>query len=117
MPHLVLNSSAANPEFSAEELQYQLDAMKVKLLFVHPSALQAALPAAKAVGLSNDRIVLIEPASDTKQPFLTLDEVILEGLQQSERFVDRQFKPGEAKAKIAVCATPCYTTPLCILVP
>lgn len=102
----MLNSSAANPTYSVEELQYQLEATNAKLLFLHPSALGTGLAAAEAVGLSNDRIVLIEPGSNVKQPFLTLDEVIQEGLQQPERFVDRQFKPGEAKTKIAVSTAP-----------
>ena len=98
--------SAANPTFSANELQCQLEATKAKLLFIHPTALQAGLAAAKAVGLSNDRIALIEPALNVKQPLVTLDEVIQEGLRQSERFVERKLKPGEGKTKIAVSATP-----------
>ena len=98
----MFDSSAANPTYSAEELQHQLEATNAKLLFVHPFFLQTGLAAAKAVGLSNDRVVLIEPASGAGQPFLTLDEVILEGLQQPERLVERQLKPGEAKTKIAV---------------
>jgi len=102
----VFNSSAANPTFSAEELQQQLKATNAKLLFVHPSALQTGLTAAKAVGLSSDRIILIEPAKGVNQPFPTLDEVILEGLQQPMRFVERQLKPGEAKTKIAVSVVP-----------
>ena len=99
-----LNCSAANPAFSAEELQLQLETTKAKILFVHPSALQTGLAAAKAVGLSDDRVVLIDPAPDGKQPFATLDEVILEGMQQPNRFVDRKLRPGEAKTKIAVSA-------------
>jgi long-subunit acyl-CoA synthetase (AMP-forming) len=59
-------SSAANPTFSPEELQYQLEATKAKILFVHPSALQTGVAAARAVGLSDDRIVLIEPMSNAK---------------------------------------------------
>ena len=94
--------SAANPTFSTEELQYQLEGTQAKLLLVHPSALQTALGAARAVGLSNDRIVLIEPASNAKQQFITLDEAISEGLQHPKPFVDRRLKPGEAKTKIAV---------------
>ena len=35
---------------------------------------------------------------------MTLDEVIQEGLRHPEPFAERQFKPGEAKAKIAVSA-------------
>jgi len=92
--------------FSAEELQHQLEATNAKLLFVHPAVLRTGLAAAKALGLSNDRVVLIEPASSVKQPVVTLDEVILEGLQQPERFVDRRLKPGEAKTKIAVSTMP-----------
>lgn len=102
----VLHFSAANPAFSAEELQNQLEVTKARLLFVHPTALQAGLAAAKAVGLSKDRIVLIEPTSSRKQPLATLDEVILEGLQRPERFVERQLKPGEGKTKIAVSTAP-----------
>ena len=52
--------------------------------------------------MSEDRVVLIEPASSGKQPFLTLDEAITEGLRNPKRFVDRKFKPGEAKTKVAV---------------
>jgi len=98
--------SAANPTFSAEELQHQLETTTAKLLFVHPTALQAGLAAARAIGLPNDRIVLIEPASNAKLPFVTLDELILEGLQQPKQFVDRQLRPGEAKTKIAVSTGP-----------
>ena len=109
----MLYSSAANPTFSAEELQYQLEATNTRLLFVHPTALQAGLAAAKAVGLSDDRVVLIEPTSGAKQPFVTLDEAIQEGLQQPERFVNRLLKPGEAKAKIAVSSMSLPYAPLC----
>ena len=56
--------------------------------------------------MSNDRVVLIEPAPNVKQPLLTLDEVITEGLQYPKRFVDRKLKPGEGKTKIAVSAVP-----------
>lgn len=108
----IASHSAANPVFSAEELQYQLKATNAKLLFVHPAALQTGLAAAKAVGLSNDRIVLIEPAPNSKVPLVTLDEVIQEGLQQSERFVERQLKPGEGKTKVAVSVTPLSCTSL-----
>ena len=94
--------SAANPAFSAEELQYQLEATKAKLLVVHPSVLQTGLAAAKAVGLSKDRVVLIEQVSNAKQDFVTLDEIIQEGLRRPEPFVERILKPGEAKTKIAV---------------
>ena len=95
-------SSAANPAFSAQELQYQLEATGAKLLFVHPSALQAGIAAARAIGLSDDRVVLIEPASNVKQPFVTLDEVIQEGLRHPVPFTDRKFKRGEAMTQIAV---------------
>ena len=109
----MLHSSGVNPAFSAEELKYQLEATKARLLFVHPTVLQAGLAAAKAIGLSNDRVVLIEPASNVKQPFVTLDEAIQEGMQQPEKLIERQFKPGEGKTKIAVSATPFC---VCILV-
>ena len=98
--------SGVNPAFSAEELQYQLEATKAKFLFVHPAILQTALAAAKAVSLPNERIVLIQPPSNPNQPFATLDELISEGLRYPHQFVDRKFKPGEAKTKIAVSIRP-----------
>jgi len=102
--HLIPGSfcSAANPAFSADELQYQLEATKAKLLIVHPSVLQTGLAAAKAVGIPLDKVVLIEQESNAKQDFVTLDEIIQEGLQRPEPFVERILKPGEAKTKIAV---------------
>jgi hypothetical protein len=64
--------------------------------------LQAGLAAARAIGLSDDKVVLIVPAPNAKQHFITLDEVIQEGLRHPKPFMDRKFKPGEAKTKIAV---------------
>lgn len=93
--------TSANPTFSAEELQHQLEVTNAKFLLVHPSVLQTGLAAAKAIGLPNDRVMLIEPTSNAKQDFVTLDEVIQEGLRHPEPFTERQFKPGEAKTKIA----------------
>lgn len=52
--------------------------------------------------MSDDKVVLIEPASNGKLPFVTLDEVIQQGLRHPEPFEDRRFKLGEAKTKIAV---------------
>lgn len=104
-------SSAASPALSAEDLQCQLEAAKAKFLFVHPTALQTGLAAARAIGLSDDRIVLIEPDSNVKQPFMTLDEVIQDGLQQPGPLLERQLEPGEGKTKIAVSATPFLAYP------
>ena len=59
--------------------------------------------------MSDDRIVLIEPASSAKQHFVTLDEAILEGLKHPKPFVDRKLRPGEAKTKIAVSTTPLHS--------
>lgn len=70
------------------------------------------MAAARAVGLSNDRIVLIEPASNGKQPFVTLDGVIREGLQQPGLLLERQLGPGEGKTKIAVSVAPSLRTPV-----
>ena len=52
-------AAAANPAFSVDELLYQLNTTKAKLLVVHYSTFTTGLEAAKLAGLSEDRILVI----------------------------------------------------------
>jgi 4-coumarate--CoA ligase len=98
-------AAAANPAFSVDELVYQLNTIKAKLLVVHHSIFATGLEAAKLAGLSEDRVVVI-PNRDEPAPegYQTLDELADEGNRlYPEPFFNESFlAEDEAKTKIAV---------------
>ncbi|CAE6467638.1 unnamed protein product [Rhizoctonia solani] len=100
---LSLAVSCANPGYTEDELVYQLEATKAKLLFVHPASLKTALSAAKRVGLSSRRIVLFLEAKPTTSvgDFFNIDQLAREGRNSKPNFVEKRLAPGENKIKIA----------------
>lgn len=98
-------AAAANPAFSVDELLYQLNTTKAKLLVVHNSIFTTGFEAAKLAGLSEDRIVII-PGGDEPVPegYPTLDELAEEGnrLYPDPLFSELFLAEDEAKTKIAV---------------
>jgi len=98
-------AAAANPAFSVDELLYQFNTTKAKLLVVHHSIFTTGLEAAKLAGLSEDRIIIIpngeEPAPEGYQ---TLDELAEEGncLYPEPLFNESFLAEDEAKTRIAV---------------
>ncbi|CAK7222635.1 hypothetical protein SBRCBS47491_004926 [Sporothrix bragantina] len=80
----------ANAAYSAPELQQQLVSANVKVLFTCLPLLETALQAAKAAGLSSDKIYLLPvPNSDgtfptQKTPFLTVNDLIRQGTSSPE---------------------------------
>jgi len=98
-------AAAANPAFSVDELLYQLNTTKAKLLIVHHSTFSTGLEAAKLAGLSEDRVVVI-PNGDEPAPegYQTLDELAEESslLYPEPLFSESFLAEGEAKTKIAV---------------
>ena len=100
-------AAAANPAFSVDELLYQLNTTKAKLLIVHSSIFTTGLEAAKLAGLSKDRIVTI-PNGDEPAPegYQTLDELAEEGscLYPEPLFGESFLAEDEARTKIAVSA-------------
>ncbi|KAG8695152.1 hypothetical protein FRC08_008005 [Ceratobasidium sp. 394] len=100
---LSLAVSCANPGYTEDELVYQLEATKAKLLFVHPGSLKTALGAAKKFGLSTERIVLLKEAKPTVNitKFVNIDTLVQEGLTSLVYFKEKRLAPGENKTKIA----------------
>ncbi|CAE6424517.1 unnamed protein product [Rhizoctonia solani] len=100
---LSLAVSCANPGYTEDELVYQLEATKAKLLFVHPASLKTALSAAKKVGLSAKRIILFLEAKPTTSvgDFLNVDQLAREGLNSKPNFEEKRLAPGENKTKVA----------------
>lgn len=70
----------ANAAYSAQELTHQLKTSDAKALFVSVPLLETALEAAKAVGLSHDKIWIVGmPGFEKKDGFVTVEELIAEG--------------------------------------
>ncbi|CCM05467.1 uncharacterized protein FIBRA_07688 [Fibroporia radiculosa] len=107
--------TAANPSYTAEELEYQLDATNSRLLIAHPWNLPAAISAARSAGLSTDRIILFdmecEGSSSTELAgHTTIQELVTEGHSSMQIFIERLFRPGEARHKLAFLSFSSGTT-------
>lgn len=99
---LSLTVSCANPAYTEDELIYQLQATKSKILFIHPTNFKVALKAARKVGLDETRVVSLMGVNH-KLPagILTVDQLVTEGLNSSKSFVEKQLAAGENKTKVA----------------
>ena len=91
---------SANPAYTSEELVHQLEATKSRLLIVHPTTLAVAVEAARAAGLPQERILLVEPASGS--PYSTLNDVVTFGLSRFQQYTEMRMRPDEAKKKLAL---------------
>ncbi|KAF4968303.1 hypothetical protein FSARC_4248 [Fusarium sarcochroum] len=75
----------ASAAYSAPELEHQLRSSGANVLFTCVPLLETALAAAKAVGLSEERIFLLPvPGFESKAPFKTIDDLIAEGQDAPE---------------------------------
>ncbi|KAH9903440.1 amp dependent CoA ligase [Cubamyces lactineus] len=109
--------TGANPAYTSDELVYQLTSTKARVLVAHPSSLPVALEAAHKAGLPADRVVVFEPvpgANDT-----TVEELVAQGLEHTQRFVERRLQPGEGKRKLAFLSFSSGTTgrPKAVMIP
>ncbi|KAF8701570.1 acetyl-CoA synthetase, partial [Rhizoctonia solani] len=102
---LSLIVSFANPAYTKDELIYQLEATKPKLLFAHPLNVKTALEAAEEVGLEKSQIVtLLTPCKELSEGtygVLNIEQLINEGLASRENFKEKKLDPGENKTKVA----------------
>ncbi|GLB45474.1 putative AMP-binding enzyme [Lyophyllum shimeji] len=104
--------SGANPEFSSNELVYQLEQTKAALMIVHPDALDTARSAARATKFPSDKIVLLNTGTSSPGNVLTVNTLIQQGLSipKDQAFVERRLRPGEAKTKLAFLSFSSGTT-------
>ncbi|EAU85802.2 hypothetical protein CC1G_05019 [Coprinopsis cinerea okayama7 len=101
--------TCTNPQFTAEELSYQIGICKPSLIVVHSGNLKAMLIASSMAGLaSNGRVVLMDDAEPfecdnrTAPPiFPTLSGLVHEGAARSAPLVPYTMQQGEAKDKVA----------------
>ncbi|KAJ7751240.1 amp dependent CoA ligase [Mycena maculata] len=111
----------ANPGYTADELVHQLSTTKAALILCYADFLPTALAAAKTVGLSEDRVVVIEPsaASPFKGKHETLSKLVAFGSSKPQNYVERKLRPGEAKTKVAFYSFSSGTTgkPKAVIIP
>lgn len=101
----------ANPDLTSDELQYQLRETKASVMIVHPEALDTALSAARACGISREHIILFDvksPPSRAQPHHHTIEHLVDQGLSTVDpTMVERKLRPGEAKIKLAFL---CFTS-------
>ncbi|KAI0634245.1 acetyl-CoA synthetase-like protein [Trametes polyzona] len=100
--------TTANPSYTAEEIRYQLEATKAKLLVVHPVNLTVALRAARAVGLPVDCMVLFDPVPGS--PYANVEDLVAQGLKDLRTVPEMRFRAGDAKKKLALLCFSSGTT-------
>ncbi|KAI0672316.1 amp dependent CoA ligase [Trametes maxima] len=116
--------TGANPAYTADELEYQLAATKTCVLIAHPGSLVIALEAARRAGLPAERVAVFDapPAPEsagTSSNFASVDALIAQGLEHTQRFVERKLQPGEGKRKLAFLSFSSGTTgrPKAVMIP
>ncbi|KDQ25943.1 hypothetical protein PLEOSDRAFT_1045992 [Pleurotus ostreatus PC15] len=104
--------SGANPDFTVDELAYQLEATKATFMFVYSDAqaVGTAVAAARRVNIPLSRVVLFGAASELSPESATVDELARQGLLSRETFVERRLAPGEGKTKLAFLSFSSGTT-------
>ncbi|KAF5374141.1 hypothetical protein D9615_008885 [Tricholomella constricta] len=104
--------SGANPDFSSQELLYQLEQTRATLMIVHSDSLNVALAAARHANFPYDRIILFDGKNNFAGNRLTVDALIQHGLRLpgGQTFVERKLNPGEAKTKLAFLSFSSGTT-------
>ncbi|KAG9123509.1 isoleucine-tRNA ligase, partial [Ceratobasidium sp. 392] len=100
---LSLIVSCANPGYTEDELVYQLQATKSKLLFVHPANVGIAMKAAKKAGLRESQVISLMGVNHAPPPtnVFTIDQLVNEGIISPRSFEEKRLAPGENKTKVA----------------
>ncbi|KAG6894707.1 hypothetical protein C0992_005030, partial [Termitomyces sp. T32_za158] len=91
----------ANPDFSSDELFYQLEQTKASLIIVHPDSIDTAHSAAQKAKLPLNRLVMFDTPPQSPDNYLKIGALIHKGLTSLPAFVERKLNSGEAKTKLA----------------
>jgi acyl-CoA synthetase (AMP-forming)/AMP-acid ligase II len=112
----------ANAAYSAPELEYQLKSAGAKALFTCTPLLETSLQAAKAVGIPNKHVYILEMPKEMtggkSVPFRSVDDLIVKG-QKLEKLESLKWTKGQGARQTAfLCYSsgtsglPVRTTPL-----
>ncbi|KAK3298412.1 uncharacterized protein B0H64DRAFT_471706 [Chaetomium fimeti] len=97
-------ATPANVAYSAEELEHQLRSSGAKALFTCVPVLETALKAAKAVGIPEDKIFIMDlPHHSQKPPFKTVDDFVEMGRSVPELEPLRWVKGQGARQTAFLC--------------
>jgi long-subunit acyl-CoA synthetase (AMP-forming) len=102
--------SGANPDFSTNELLYQLQATKATVLIAHPDNIDIATVAAQQYGLSSERLLVFDTQNSPKTHKVSVEDMIELGRTHAPSFQERKLKPGEGKTKLAFLSFSSGTT-------
>ncbi|KAF9447299.1 acetyl-CoA synthetase-like protein [Macrolepiota fuliginosa MF-IS2] len=102
--------SGANPDFSTNELLYQVQATKATLMIVHPDSISVAEAAAQQYGLSSDRILVFNTVNSPGTHKVSVEDMVQLGRTHAPAFEERRLKPGEGKTKLAFLSFSSGTT-------
>ena len=91
--------SGASPAYNIEEMTYALKVGQAKFLFTVPSSMEVAAAAAKAAGISQDRVFLLE---GSMKGFTTMKELLEIGKSYGDNQIE-QFKLPAGKTNKDVC--------------
>ena len=104
-----------NPSFTHDELVFQLEETKAKYILVYSDFIATALSAAKTVGITNDKIVVIRGSGLPSGGFKTVDDLVAIGARAPTAFTERRLKPNEGRSKLAFLSFSSGTTGNCPL--
>lgn len=100
-------ATPANVAYSASELEHQLRSSGAKALFTCVPVLETALKAAKAVGIPEDKIFIMDlPHHSQKPPFKTVDDLVELGHSVPE-LEPLQWVKGQGARQVAFL---CYSS-------
>jgi acyl-CoA synthetase (AMP-forming)/AMP-acid ligase II len=100
----------ANAAYSAPELEYQLKSAGAKALFTCVPLLETSLQAAKAVGIPNKHVYILEMPKEItggkSVPFRTVDDLIIDG-RKLEKLESSKWTKGQGARQTAFL---CYSS-------
>ncbi|KAK0222170.1 phenylacetyl-CoA ligase [Armillaria fumosa] len=103
-----------NPSFTVPELVQHLRLSKSGLIITHVDFLSTICAAAREVGLSTKRIIVLldqdSQSAVNHTEFVSVDDLIAQGLKSQNTVEDVKFAPGEGKERIAFYSSSSGTT-------
>ncbi|EKM61280.1 uncharacterized protein PHACADRAFT_247774 [Phanerochaete carnosa HHB-10118-sp] len=111
--------TTANPNYTADELLYQLQLTNARAILTHSGSISVAEEACRQAGIPSDRIVVLDSPTGYSGPYCTLEGIIQVGLSKHPQYIERRLGPGEGKTKIALLSFSSGTTgrPKAVAVP
>jgi 4-coumarate--CoA ligase len=94
--------STANPAYTADELLYQLELTRARVILTHSASLDTAKKAASDAGIPPSHIALIDSPTGYTGQHASLSTLVADGLNKLPTFEERKLAPGEGKTKIAL---------------